>query len=141
MIEISTRQMAAVFRVWRLLLDRCYVTDEPLYPLLGGQGATVDDRWRSSLDALAQGMTSVETGRMYGLSPSAVRNVANRAGQAIQRAPKIQPTKLTFEREAELLAEYTRTGDSQFTMAKRYGVSPRTVQNIVKRHRQASELG
>src|ERR1043166_3295830 len=46
----------ALYGIWYMMAQRCYNPTNPAYPLYGGKGVKICDRWRESFQAFVEDM-------------------------------------------------------------------------------------
>lgn len=144
------------YRVYRQMLDRCYLPSARNYPWYGGEGVTVCDRWRHGADSLTgfqcfiadlgrrpDGLTLERDDPREPYGPSNCRWATWKEQAANKREhylPDVDRTRLRKQRAAaqrkltpamrrEILARL-KAGEKQWPIARSLGLSQTTVSYV-----------
>lgn len=128
------------YRIWCAMKTRCFNSNVEKYPIYGGRGITVCERWRDSFAAFLEDMgprpsdkhsiDRVDNNGNY--EPGNCRWATMKEQNNNRR--KIRPWKLTPS-VAESVLSLAETGLSQTKIARAVGVSQPSVAKLIRRAR------
>jgi hypothetical protein len=122
------------YSTWHAMVRRCTNPRCDSYPHYGGRGIRVCERWQSSFEAFLADMgprpagTTIDRIDVNGnYEPSNCRWADNKTQRTNQRRPRGLKLDSTT---AETIRVLVREGGAKRAVARRFGISPKSVRNI-----------
>lgn len=127
-------QKQGFYNSWQNMKGRCLRQSHPKYKRYGGRGITICNDWLE-IDGFAE--WALKNGWKEGLSLDRVDNNGNYCPENCvwismsENSRKKRTTKISFD-DAKIIRERASNGESEYDLAKEYGVVHGTIWFIVK---------